>query len=42
MADLLDHLTEEHRKAEQLMKTLLESDEGETREKTLGELHDAC
>lgn len=41
MADLLEHLTEEHRKAERLMKTLLESDEGAEREKTLGELHDA-
>jgi iron-sulfur cluster repair protein YtfE (RIC family) len=41
MADLLEHLTEEHRKAEQMMKTLLDSDEGPERERTLGELREA-
>jgi iron-sulfur cluster repair protein YtfE (RIC family) len=41
MADLLDHLTEEHRKAEQLMKMLLDSDEGPGREQTLDELRTA-
>jgi iron-sulfur cluster repair protein YtfE (RIC family) len=41
MADLLDHLTEEHRKAEQMMQTLLDSDEGPEREQTLGELREA-
>jgi iron-sulfur cluster repair protein YtfE (RIC family) len=41
MADLLEHLTEEHRKAEQLMKMLLDSDEGAGREQTLAELQKA-
>jgi iron-sulfur cluster repair protein YtfE (RIC family) len=41
MADLLERLTEEHRKAEQMMQTLLDSDEGPEREKTLGELRTA-
>jgi hemerythrin-like domain-containing protein len=38
MADLLEHLTQEHRKAEQLMKMLLDSDEGPGRGQTLDEL----
>jgi iron-sulfur cluster repair protein YtfE (RIC family) len=41
MPDLLEHLTEEHRKAEQLMRTLLDSDEGPERVQTLADLREA-
>jgi iron-sulfur cluster repair protein YtfE (RIC family) len=39
--DVLEHLTEEHRKAEALIETLAQSSEGAQREQTLAELAEA-
>ena len=36
--DVLEHLTEEHRKVEELLDQLADSDEGEARERLIGEL----
>jgi iron-sulfur cluster repair protein YtfE (RIC family) len=41
MADLLDHLTTEHREAERLLRTLADSEEGPEREATVSELRAA-
>lgn len=38
---VLDHLTEEHRKAEQLLERLAKSDEGPERDRLVNELDDA-
>jgi hypothetical protein len=40
MADVLDHLIEEHRKVEQMLARLKETDEGSEREQLLAELKD--
>jgi iron-sulfur cluster repair protein YtfE (RIC family) len=39
--DVLEHLTEEHRKAERLMEQLEKTDPGSTRDRLVGELTDA-
>src|SRR4051812_28237518 len=39
--DILEHLSEEHRKAERLMEQLLRSEQGDERDKLIGELDKA-